>query len=117
MDDVLKQFEEYLPKWSNEKKQPIPTREHMDRWYIAWNDFVNEELSKTYPQRRQEYLNMKFKTMDGTNVDGQVLEYVKEDDIIVDENTDNSTPVTSIQNNVQSKLDKVQALRKKNKQS
>ena len=64
MRDLLKQFEEYLPRWSNEKHQPIPTKKHMDRWYIAWNDFVKEELSKHYTEHVQEFKNLQLKTQD-----------------------------------------------------
>lgn len=60
--DVMKLFEEYLPRWSNEKHLPIPTQKHMDKWMVAWNDFTNEELPKYYEERRQEYLNMRIKT-------------------------------------------------------
>ena len=62
--DVMKLFEEYLPRWSNEKHLPIPTTKHMDRWLIAWGDFMKEELPKHYDERRQEYINMRIKTKD-----------------------------------------------------
>lgn len=58
----MKLFEEYLPRWSNEKHLPIPTQKHMDRWMVAWADFVKDELPKYYEQRRLEYLNMRIKT-------------------------------------------------------
>ena len=42
--DLMKEFEEYLPKWAEEKMQPIPTQEHTERWNIAWGDFLKEHL-------------------------------------------------------------------------
>ena len=58
----MKLFEEYLPRWSNEKHLPIPTQKHMDRWMVAWADFMKDELPKYYDERRIEYLNMRLKT-------------------------------------------------------
>ena len=59
--DVLKEFEEYLPRWSEEKHQPIPTKKHMDRWYKAWNDFVQEVLKDRYQEMCDMYRNMPVK--------------------------------------------------------
>lgn len=56
--DLLKEFEEYLPRWSNEKHLPIPTKQHMDRWYRAWNDFVKEELEPRWEKIRTEYKSL-----------------------------------------------------------
>jgi hypothetical protein len=61
--DIIKEFEEYLPKWAEEKMQPIPTQEHPDRWSMAWNDFINEHLSQKRDELVQDYLNMQFKTV------------------------------------------------------
>ena len=61
--DIMKEFEEYLPKWSEEKMQPIPTQEHMDRWSIAWSDFVKERLAEKHDEMVDEYLNMQYKTV------------------------------------------------------
>jgi len=58
--DLLKEFEEYLPRWSDEKHLPIPTKKHMDRWYRAWNDFVKEELEPRWDAIRQEYKTLKL---------------------------------------------------------
>lgn len=60
--DILQMFEEYLPRWSEEKHQPIPTKEHMDRWYIAWNDFIKEVMTPQWDTYKQEYLDMELKT-------------------------------------------------------
>lgn len=77
MRDLLKEFEEYLPRWSNEKHQPIPTRAHMDRWYIAWNDFVKEELIKHYDDFVNEYKSLQLKTDDDYII--QQIEPIEED--------------------------------------
>lgn len=60
--DFMKEFEEWLPKWSEEKGQPIPTEENADRWSVAWRDFVNEYLAEKKDEIVAEYKNMKFKT-------------------------------------------------------
>ena len=60
--DVMKLFEEYLPIWSEEKMQPIPTPDHPDRWALAWKDFQNSYLKDHYDELCQEYKNMTFKT-------------------------------------------------------
>jgi len=60
--DFMKEFEEWLPKWSEEKGQPIPTEENADRWSVAWRDFVNEYLAEKKDEIVSEYKNMKFKT-------------------------------------------------------
>ena len=61
--DFMKEFEAYLPKWAEQKMQPIPTRDHPDRWSLAWKDFVTEELTKRKDEIIEEYRNMKFKTV------------------------------------------------------
>ena len=61
--DIMKEFEEYLPKWAEEKMQPIPTQEHPDRWSLAWSDFIKEHLSQKRDELVQDYLNMQFKTV------------------------------------------------------
>lgn len=61
--DIMKEFvEEYLPIWSEQKHQPIPTQKHMDRWNIAWNDFIKERLNPRWEEIAQEYKNMRYKT-------------------------------------------------------
>ena len=60
--DFMKEFEEYLPKWSEEKHKPIPTRKHMDKWTEAWQDFLSEHLTEKYHEISAEYKNMKLKT-------------------------------------------------------
>lgn len=62
--DLAKEFEEYLPRWSEEKHQPIPTKQHMERWYQAWDDFVKEELAPRWESLRNEYKSLKLKGMD-----------------------------------------------------
>ena len=58
--DLMKEFEAYLPKWSNDKHLPIPTKEHMDRWYRAWGDFVKEELEPRWDNIREEYKSLRL---------------------------------------------------------
>lgn len=60
--DFMKEFKEYLPKWSEEKMQPIPTEDTPDRWSLAWKDFMNEYLSTKRDEIIAEYKAMKFKT-------------------------------------------------------
>lgn len=62
--DLLKEFEAYLPRWSDEKHLPIPTKQHMGRWYEAWNDFVKEELAPRWESLRDEYKSLKLKGLD-----------------------------------------------------
>lgn len=62
--DVMKEFENYLPKWSEEKMQPIPTRKHMDKWNIAWRDFIKEYMQPRWHELAEEYRSMQFKTSD-----------------------------------------------------
>lgn len=63
--DVMKEFEEhYLEKWAKEKHQPVPTRNNMDRWNVAWADFVKEVLVTNYDEISQEYRDMEYKTME-----------------------------------------------------
>ena len=59
--DILKEFEDYLPRWSEEKHQPIPTKKHMDRWYKAWNDFVQEVLKDKYDEMCDMYRHIQLK--------------------------------------------------------
>ena len=59
--DFLKEFEEYLPEWSNKKHLPIPTKKHMGKWYLAWNDFVKEKLVPRWNSIKQEYKELKLK--------------------------------------------------------
>ena len=68
--DIIKEFEEeYLPRWSEEKMQPIPTREQSERWYIAWQDFMNEVLTKKYSEVNHFYTNMEYKSERQNNVE------------------------------------------------
>lgn len=60
--DIMKLFEEYLPKWSEEKMQPIPTAEHPDRWAVAWTDFQKEFLPTIKDELIADYKNMQLKT-------------------------------------------------------
>ena len=60
--DIMKMFEEYLPRWSEEKMQPMPTKEHPDRWTVAWIDFVKDVLTPKKEELISEYQSMKFKT-------------------------------------------------------
>ena len=70
----MKLFEEYLPRWSNEKHLPIPTQKHMDRWMVAWADFVKDELPKYYEQRRLEYQQVILSLpMKKANINSKIL--------------------------------------------
>lgn len=60
----MKMFEEYLPKWSEEKNQPIPTMDQMDRWSVAWKDFQNTVLREKHDDIAEEYKSMQLKTYD-----------------------------------------------------
>lgn len=60
--DIMKEFENWLPKWSEEKMQPIPDREHPDRWAVAWKDFQNEFLRENHDKLVEEYKSMTLKT-------------------------------------------------------
>jgi len=62
MEDVMQLFQEYLPKWAEEKMQPMPTEEFPDRWTEAWKDFVNEVLTANYDERVEQYKAMNYKT-------------------------------------------------------
>lgn len=62
--DILKEFENYLPKWSEEKHLPIPTKQQADRWNVAWSDFVKDFLNPNYKELAQEYKNMQLKPKD-----------------------------------------------------
>lgn len=77
--DILQEFEEYLPTWSNEKHLPIPTKQHMDRWYEAWQDFLNEVLIPRYEELQKSYLSMQYKTDELDNNDYIVEDIVKEE--------------------------------------
>lgn len=61
--DIMKAFKEYLPKWSEEKMQPIPTEDQPDRWSVAWADFQNSYLREHHDELVEEYKAMKFKTV------------------------------------------------------
>lgn len=80
--DIMQEFEHYLPRWSNEKHLPIPTKKHPDRWYEAWSDFLNEVLTPRYEELQTDYLNMQYKTndiMDSTDIMSVYEEPVKEE--------------------------------------
>ena len=59
--DILKAFKEDLPKWCNEKKQPMP-KENSNKWYVAWYDFTRTYLKDHYEEIAQDYKNMTLKT-------------------------------------------------------
>ena len=87
--DVMKEFKKYLPIWSEQKMQPIPTEEHPDRWAIAWKDFINEYMPSKYNQMVEEYKNMKLKTYGMAKkekllkeIEPEVEEEIKEEPII-----------------------------------
>lgn len=77
--DLLKEFEEYLPRWSEEKHLPIPTKQHMDRWYRAWKDFVDEELTQRWGELKDDYMNLKLYNPDEPPVETEEEEEVEED--------------------------------------
>lgn len=60
--DIMQAFNDYLPIWSEQKMQPIPTQEHMDRWVLAWKDFQNEYLAEHYQEVADAYKSMAYKT-------------------------------------------------------
>lgn len=60
--DIMKEFEEYLPKWAEEKNQPLPTKELSDRWTVAWLDFVKEVLTPRRSELIADYKAMTLKT-------------------------------------------------------
>jgi len=62
MMDFMEEFEKWLPEWSEKKMQPIPTRDHPDRWSIAWHDFMTEYLAEKKDEIIAEYKAMQFKT-------------------------------------------------------
>ena len=99
--DMFKEFEEYLPRWSEEKMQPMPTKEHPDRWSIAWKDFVNEVLTPRREELVADYLAMKFKTK------GDAMKKEVKEDVV--ETSSVEEPVKEL-----SEWEKVQALLKKN---
>ena len=108
--DLMKEFEEYLPKWAEEKMQPIPTQEHTERWNIAWGDFLKEHLSEKYDEMANEYLNMQYKTVGERNLELQArkksAEKVAEE--VVEETVE---PVEVVKEPVkQSSWEKVQAI-------
>lgn len=76
--DIFKEFEEYLPQWSEEKHLPIPTQEHMDRWAIAWDDFVKEHLVKKRKELVQSYKDMQYKTVGDAKREKMVSEEIVE---------------------------------------
>ena len=59
----MKEFEEYLPIWSEEKMLPIPTIKHPDRWAVAWGDFIKEVITPRKQELIDDYTAMKFKTV------------------------------------------------------
>ena len=61
--DIMKEFEEYLPIWSEEKMLPIPTIKHPDRWAVAWGDFIKEVITPRKQELIDDYTAMKFKTV------------------------------------------------------
>lgn len=81
--DIMKEFEEYLPIWSEEKHQPIPTMKHMDRWSVAWIDFVNEHLIKRKKELIGDYKSMEFKTR-GELLDEKTTEEEEIEEIVED---------------------------------
>ena len=81
--DIMKLFEEYLPKWSEENMQPIPTMEHPDRWAIAWRDFQNTYLKEHHKEIVEFYKNMQFKTVG--DLEREQEEEVEEEEPVVEE--------------------------------
>lgn len=59
--DFNKEFEKYLPIWSEQKHLPIPTKNHPDKWNEAWVDFLSEYLVDKYDEINNEYKNMALK--------------------------------------------------------
>lgn len=82
--DLMKEFEAYLPKWSEDKHKPIPTKQHMNRWYEAWNDFVKEVLSVRWESLKDEYLSLKLKSRD-YDYDYDEADSVQEEDPNIEE--------------------------------
>ena len=99
----LKEFEDYLPRWSDEKHLPIPTQQHMDRWYVAWNDFVNEVLKEKYSDVVDMFYNIPIGKPTKETVDKK--EPIKEE----------PTPVQKEPQKPMTEWERVQMLMNKNK--
>ena len=65
--DFNKEFEKYLPIWSEQKHLPIPTKNHPDKWNEAWVDFLSEYLVDKYDEINNEYKNMALKGFETYN--------------------------------------------------
>lgn len=90
--DLMKEFEAYLPRWSDEKHLPIPTKQHMDRWYRAWNDFVKEELEPRWENIRAEYKTLKLYNPDEPEIVEEEPEIEQEETQEVAETEKEPTP-------------------------
>lgn len=76
----MKAFEEYLPKWSEEKHLPIPTKNHVDKWNIAWTDFLTEYMEEHYEDIANEYRNLKTKA-DVLFTEESIFEEIEEEPV------------------------------------
>lgn len=110
--DLMKEFEEYLPIWSEEKHQPIPTMKHMDRWSVAWIDFVNEYLVKKKSELISDYRSMEFKTRGEAEAEQQASEEeeIEEVEEVVDVVEEDAEPVVDEHPKDKSEWEKVRAM-------
>ena len=90
--DLMKEFEEYLPRWSEEKMLPIPTIKHPDRWSVAWNDFIKDVVTPRREEIVAEYKTMKFKTVGMAEKEKRAKEKETEKENLSTEN-DNATTI------------------------
>ena len=75
----MKAFEEWLPIWSEEKHLPIPTKNHMDKYLVAWQDFLSEYMLDNYEDIADEYRNMRYKGEEPIQILPEVVEEVEEE--------------------------------------
>ena len=61
--DIIKSFNEYLPKWCEQNNKPIPKDGATNKvWQQAWESFMKTELVNSWEQNKQEYWNMQLLT-------------------------------------------------------
>ena len=61
--DILKEFEEFLPKWCHENHLPKPPIGKQNKvWRKGWQAFMDTYLKEHYDEIREEFLNIKVLT-------------------------------------------------------
>lgn len=77
--DLIQEFYDYLPKWSEENMQPIPDEDHPDRWAAAWKDFQNTYLKEHHEEIVEYYKSMTLKTVGMQKKEQKQKEQPKQD--------------------------------------